>query len=253
MALWVLRTHFVASASTFGLLVLAIATSMLWAALLFTMYLSLEPFVRRHWPQSIISWSRLVAGRVRDPLVGRDVLYGVLLGLCWSVIFELGFLLQQRQGGGYVTGSASSLTGIRSSLGQWVWFVAASIESVLLFFFILFVLRLVLRKQWLAVIAFVVLWTALQSLGSDFPWIVVPTFAIIYSIAAAAVVNFGLITLGVAIFTTELLLNVPYSTGFSAWYSGTTWFVIGSVVAITAWGFYTALAGQPLFKEELFD
>jgi serine/threonine protein kinase len=253
MIMWVLRTHFVASAATLGLFVLAIATSLFWAALLFTMYLSLEPFVRRHWPQSIISWSRLVAGQLHDPLVGRDVLYGVLMGMCWSVIFELGFLLQQRRGAGYAFGSARFLMGVRSSLGYWVWHLSNSISGVLLFFFILFVLRMVLRKQWLAAIAFMAFWTALKSLGSDFPWIVVPTYAIIYGIAAAAAVNFGLITLAAAIFTVDLLLNVPYSTGFSAWYSGTTWFVIGSVVAIAAWGFYTALAGQPLFKEGLFD
>ena len=32
-------------------------------------YLALEPYVRRLWPQALISWSRVLAGRVRDPLV----------------------------------------------------------------------------------------------------------------------------------------------------------------------------------------
>ena len=35
----------------------------LWEGLsLFTLYLGLEPFVRRRWPDSLISWSRLLAG-----------------------------------------------------------------------------------------------------------------------------------------------------------------------------------------------
>ena len=50
----------------------------LWEGLsLFTLYLGLEPFVRRRWPDSLISWSRLLAGRFRDPLVGRDLLLGM--------------------------------------------------------------------------------------------------------------------------------------------------------------------------------
>jgi len=45
------------------------------------LYLALEPIVRRRWPDSIISWSRLLAGRLRDPLVGRDILIGCLAGV----------------------------------------------------------------------------------------------------------------------------------------------------------------------------
>ena len=59
------------------------------AALMWALYLSIEPYVRRHWPQAIISWSRLLAGRVRDPLLGRDLLIGVLLGIVWLLIVEV--------------------------------------------------------------------------------------------------------------------------------------------------------------------
>ena len=37
-------------------------------------YLSLEPLLRRLWPTLLVSWSRLVQGRWRDPLIGRDLL-----------------------------------------------------------------------------------------------------------------------------------------------------------------------------------
>src|SRR5262249_53927341 len=42
-----------------------------------TMYLALEPIVRRRWPGKLTSWGRLLAGRWRDPMVGRDVLIGM--------------------------------------------------------------------------------------------------------------------------------------------------------------------------------
>ena len=44
-------------------------------------YLALEPFVRRVWPRTLVSWSRVIGGRVRDPLVGRDVCIGVVASL----------------------------------------------------------------------------------------------------------------------------------------------------------------------------
>jgi hypothetical protein len=44
-------------------------------------YVALEPYVRRFWPQLLIGWTRLLSGRFRDPVVGRDVLVGVAAGM----------------------------------------------------------------------------------------------------------------------------------------------------------------------------
>ena len=53
----------------------ALDVVMMWA-----FYVALEPYVRRFWPDSLLGWSRIVAGHVRDPRVGRDVLTGVVFG-----------------------------------------------------------------------------------------------------------------------------------------------------------------------------
>ena len=57
----------------------------MWAAfaagLVWTLYMALEPYVRRRWPQSMITWSRLLGGGFRDPLVGGHVLAGIALGI----------------------------------------------------------------------------------------------------------------------------------------------------------------------------
>ncbi|HEY2951080.1 MAG TPA: hypothetical protein VGK40_00780, partial [Verrucomicrobiae bacterium] len=61
----------------------------LWKAAFFWLcYLALEPHVRRFWPQVLISWSRLVNGQWRDPLVGQNVLLGVLAGVFASAVFQ---------------------------------------------------------------------------------------------------------------------------------------------------------------------
>ena len=42
--------------------------------------LALEPYVRRKWPDLLISWTRLLSGKFQDPLVGRDVLIRLFFG-----------------------------------------------------------------------------------------------------------------------------------------------------------------------------
>ena len=56
------------------------------AGVLYLLYLGLEPFVRRSWPTMLVGWSRMLAGRIRDPLVGRDVLVGAALGAALALM-----------------------------------------------------------------------------------------------------------------------------------------------------------------------
>ena len=58
-------------------------------ALVWLLYIALEPHLRRVWPETMIGWSRLLAGSVRDPLVGRDVLVGVLIAIGDGLILAL--------------------------------------------------------------------------------------------------------------------------------------------------------------------
>jgi protein kinase-like protein len=65
---------------------------------MYLVYLGLEPFVRRSWPTMLVGWSRLLGGRLRDPLVGRDVLVGVALGLAMTLLDLGGQVLPARLG-----------------------------------------------------------------------------------------------------------------------------------------------------------
>jgi len=45
-------------------------------------YLAVEPYARRVYPQSLISWTRILRGQPADPLVGRHILIAMLVGSC---------------------------------------------------------------------------------------------------------------------------------------------------------------------------
>ena len=53
------------------------------------MYVALEPYVRRFWPDGILGWTRLLSGYVRDPRVGRDVLIGCVFAAAMALLSRL--------------------------------------------------------------------------------------------------------------------------------------------------------------------
>src|SRR5262249_50733268 len=169
MLLWLCRTHLMPGLGILGLLMIAAAGSLFVAAITWILYLALEPWVRRRWPQTIISWSRLLSGQLRDPLVGRDILFGVMLGVAWILIFQLRSIPLMRLGGVPFLGSTDFLVGGRTALGAWLKQVPSSILGTLQFFFLLFGLRFVLRKEWLAAIAFVALFALRGGLQDSHP------------------------------------------------------------------------------------
>jgi serine/threonine-protein kinase len=215
------------------------------------LYLALEPWIRRRWPQAIITWSRLISGQLRDPLVGRDILFGVMFGVGWLLIFVLVFALLARTGAAPQLGSPAYLLGGRQALGQWLSQAPVSILITLEFFLLLLGLKVVLRKDWIAAIAFVSLFVGLRALQSTHLAIELPAFLVIYVVVVLIVLRFGLVPLAVGAFTVDMLANVPFTMDFSAWYVGSTALALLSVVALAAWGFYHSLGGEPVWRVEV--
>ncbi len=253
VTLWALRAHHVLALAMVGELTLAVAHSLFLAAVVWVVYQAIEPYVRRHWPQTIISWSRLMAGRLRDPLLGRDILMGVLLGLLWAVIFGAYLVVIRHLGATPMIGSTDYLLGGRRVVAAGLGHLVSSIEATLLFFFILFLLRVLLRRPALAAAAFVALLSATKLLGSTYPVAMAPTEIAVYAIAAIAVVRFGLVTLAAGIWTANLLLSVPVTRDPSTWYASGTAFAYLVVLGLAAYGFWTSLGGRRLWSDELFD
>lgn len=248
--LWLCRGHLVPALDTFGMFIVAVSTALFISGLTWVLYMALEPWVRRRWPQTIISWSRLLSGQFRDPLVGRDILFGVILGVVWLLIFALRTIPMMHMGAQPGLGGAAYLTGGRTALGAWLAQVPGSIIGTLQFFFILLGLKVLLRKDWLAAVAFVALFALPKAFTSAYLPVELPTEILVYAIAVLIVFRFGLIPLAVAIFTIDMLGNVPFTADLSSWYFSTTILTLLSVVAIAAWGFYHSLGGEPVWKFE---
>ncbi len=253
MLVWVLRAHFVAGIGSFGLLILAICGALFLSATVAILYLALEPYVRRHWPQTIISWTRLLHGRWRDPLVGKDVLFGIVEGLVICLILYTYGVIVLRLGDSPGTGDLSFLLSARQVVGSSLIRVLWEFQGALIFFFVLFLVRVLLRKAWLSAVVFVGIWVFYKSLGGHYLSVLIPALVLMYGTAAFVMVRFGLIALVSGFFVTDLLFGLPMTSDSSSWFFGAVVFAYAGVLALAIWAFHTSLGGQKLWKEELFD
>jgi hypothetical protein len=249
LALWAFDVHAVAALGLIATFLVAICTSVFNGVLLWTIYIALEPVVRRRWPQALVSWTTLFSGRSRDAVVGRDVLVGVAMGVAWVLIIRGVDVATGGQDVMSSLGSVAVLGGLRSTLGAMTGVIASAIRTGLFFFLLLFVWRVLLRRQWAAAMAFAATFALLDLLGGR-PWISVVTNFGVLLMAALVVVRWGLVSLTVGLLVTNVLLSTPLSSDLSAWYFGNAVLFVGLTVALATWAFYISV-GNRVWKEDL--
>lgn len=255
LAMWALQAHHLASMGEFGPIVLALAWAFLVSTFARMLYFGLEPFVRRRDPHTLIGWVRLLGGKMRDPLVGRDVLigmtYGVLLGVFEysdNTLLPLFGGLPPQPG----TPSMESLLGIRQALGSLFAYTWVFVLYSLGIFFVLFLMRLLVRKDWIAAIVIVFL-GAITNIGGDYFWSTFLLSAVIWLSIYLVLRRFGLLALVVGLVVQNILVTFPMTTHLNRWYASGA--IAGGtiIIAIAFFALHTALAGQPLLTAKVLD
>src|SRR6185312_15077840 len=112
------------------------------------------------------------------------------------------------------------LLGVRGTVGEVLMQSLYATRTALFIFFLLFLLRALLRNQWIAALTIVVIFTGLNMLTSDHPLADGATTFLYFALASAAVLRFGLTTLAVSVLVANLLDVAPATTDLSAWYIG---------------------------------
>ena len=219
-------------------------------ALVWMAYLALEPWVRRQWPHSIISWTRLLTGRVRDPRVGADVLAGICFGVAVQWFGEVSTVLAERAGGLPDQTSESVLLGGRFALVPWANALPSSIVGTMGLFMLFFLCRIVARKFWLACGLFVLVLVAVNALSSLHPAVDVPFAIVILSLFTFVMVRFGLVTFAAMTLVSNVLGAYPLTWDFSAFYATSSVFALISIAVVAAVAFRYALGGRAIFGDD---
>ncbi len=218
-------------------------------------YMALEPYVRRLWPRMLVSWARLVSGRVRDPLVGRDVLIGIASGLTLIAIQVLTWHIASRFGLTRVrtldtAASLQSLTGI-PVVASWVGYAAlVCLLSVLTPLVVVLFGRLVFRSTAVG-LAVTVLFVAYANYFAADGWLLGGVEGLLSTAGIVLAFRFGLLAGVVSTFTTYIFVFVVPSFDLGAWYADRV--IVGylPLIVLLVYGAVTTLGGKPILGDPL--
>jgi serine/threonine-protein kinase len=216
---------------------LLVDTLALWFA-----YLALEPVVRRGTPWRMIGWNRLLAGRWRDPRVGRDLLVGVLVG---GVAEGIGIALRPALVvGGWpaeyrVVWDAAFTEGV----GILFQLIAYALLTGIRDFFLFILIRLVVRPEWAAAVLTVGLLASVNFVDAGAPWVKGWAAIGFYGLAFALLLRYGFLAYLACNLTGGLFTNLPIALDGSAWYSASGFLALAALAGLGVFGCIVATRG----------
>jgi hypothetical protein len=245
---WFFGERHVATLWEVALLLSALSWALLAAVACWIGYLAVEPFLRRRWPEVLITWARLLGGEFRDPLVGRDVLIGCAAG-CVLATLGIGTVLLPERLGALPPIVPADLLGVAYSVQEavpiLVWRLAQSVMTGLAAVFFLLLLRLALRSRAAAVAAFVVTVSALPIAGAGNLWIAFAIEVVLNVLFVLLITRIGLLAAVVTFYVTGLFIFFPVTDNLRAWYAGAGVTALLVLAALALFGFTTAIARRP--------
>ena len=249
---WVFGAHHQSGIDGVGFFLSAVAFALFFAAFFWILYLAFEPFLRRRWPEGVVGWNRLLAGEFHDPLVGREVLIGVLLG---TAAAASSFLIAAAFGHGGETVIfadkpwPSSLYGFRATLATVLHaHVRGSMMIAFGGIFIFVLLLILLRRKWLAAALYAAAWALVFKGVFDavFPGLPIFHCLLLAGLFTVATARFGLLTLVSYWFGFSLLIYLPTTTELSSWHAEGTLLTVALTLALGAWSCWAAVGGRPV-------
>jgi serine/threonine-protein kinase len=260
MIAWAFQTHHIASIDEVWLVLSGLQSGLFWSCFAGLMYLAFEPYLRKHAPERVISWNRLLAGGWRDPLVGRDVLIGAAAGLICIVLLSLRYFIPVWFGEPPLVPhtisnpGGAALLGIRGFPILFLNQVSASLVQAFMVSFLILFFSLLLRRKWLgnaAVWLMLFAFTVSGDIADGTPlsgmfWAVgMPTFLVLTA------ARFGVLAMMSGLVFYHIIVFYPITTDLSAWYAGDFILCAVSLAALAIYGFYTSLAGQKIFEGKI--
>jgi Protein kinase domain len=246
--------HSFGVSGTLATVLVLFARSTLVGLAAYTFYMALEPDVRRRSPETLISWSRAIDGRLRDPLVGRDLLIGIAVGALLQLLTQGAHLAPGWFGHGPTL--STPLDGYDGTVGFVVAVLITRIVSSVLIAtslaLVYLLLYLLIRRRHLTTAAFVIVLIGIAVAADGL------TVSLVFSALAIGTIVFtlarlGLLSLVIAFTVTGWLDQIPMTFDFSSLFAPSSYTVFGVIVVATLFGFRTSLGGQGILGGRLLE
>jgi serine/threonine-protein kinase len=258
MAAMLLRAHHVSDAEAeAGTTAVLFGSALFGAVGVWFGYVAIEPFARRRWPRILISWSRLLDGRVFDAMVGRDILVGLAGGVVITVVTHMTAVIPIWLGLAQPlplmtsNNSLSSLAGFASGL---LWLVNSSVTRAAAVIAVFVFLRGLLRNQTATVVAaLILLGLGVLDYATGPMALRAAAIAIVMPIALLLIFRFGLLALAAEALVAETAQRCPLTLDRSSWYFGQSLLVLSLIAAIAIVAFWRSLGGKSILPGPVFE
>jgi len=241
--------------ASFSTVEFALVVGIFQAVVASTCYLAFEPWVRRTWPEAACAWSKVLAGRWNEAVVGRDVLVAGLFA-SMNLLIRRAVHLAAVQFGLDPLEPGSNVMGFSlANLNGWHGIASAQFDSlltslqVLLFFLVLCVVRSRVRHAWTAMAFALPLLLLLVGPPNvtRAQWITGIDVLLDVSLMLVVMTAYGLFA-GVAFGAISLIVDRSVLTvDFFTWYgnsSAAALAFVAVVIGVAAW----VAAGQPRWR-----
>jgi hypothetical protein len=217
------------------LLLLGLSWAGFQAGFVGILYLAIEPFVRRQWPDALISWMRMVGGRFRDPLAMSHVLVGLGAG----VVLALAGAVSVWAANDLQAPNSLGLSGARFLFGLLFSHLNVSAVTATALVLVLVLLRGAVGRTWVADALFVVLLT-LPALSTP---ALIPEDVLALVVCVLIIRRFGLLAILVLQFTKMALGALPITA--ASWYAPLALTTPLLIAAAAAWSLFVILTSRP--------
>jgi serine/threonine-protein kinase len=231
------RAHHVANVVEETSFVLSVSGwSLIWAAFCCVCYLGCEPPLRRHAPQVLAASTRLLAGRFRDAVVGRDVLIGVLGGVIVVTLASIRFRLVPGRNADLVLYHAlESLQSWRRFTFVEILGVMDAIETALAAALLVALVRPIVRRVGIAACAVALIAVPVTIGGIPLSAIDAALAVAIMLVDAVVFVRGGLLALATLYTVERFLVAVPLTLDAGEWYFPASTITLALVIALAVY------------------
>jgi serine/threonine-protein kinase len=253
MVAWIGFVHPVPTQGMKDLFLNGAAQWLLWAAIIWILYLALEPAVRARWPHAMVTWNRALAGRWLDAQVASHILIGAALGSAvWMALKLLNVWLA------VPWDRVNTDVSLRFALGttQWIGGHADQLRNALwmglVIFMAIFGLRRMLRYDMLAALAASLLFTMMEGeVVHSADWqLMTLIFVGLYMALIFVLLRLGLVAIISSIFFANCFNALLLGSDWKAWYAPSGIATMSLMLGIATFAFWRSLGSRELLAGE---
>jgi predicted Ser/Thr protein kinase len=219
------------------------------------MYLAIEPWTRRLWPHAMITWARLLAGRWRDPVVGRDLLVTIACVASNYALQRVVEFAAIRAGATPHSVSRPEHFGILVDSLADSRVMAANLVLPFLYgltvgmglFLTLFIFNAMVRRTWIAAILTLLVWFGGNS-GVFLHWMDTLQWGLEFGFLLFLTLHYGVFASGLFSCLSMLIDWSMFTSNFGAWYGRPSLAATLILGVLTVLAFRISIGNRPVLR-----